>query len=103
MVQSFQAFPVGAEPFAFLRAAQPQVWGAEVFRLGLWIALPMMAMLLFVNLVLGVDLARRAADEHLRDRLSDHARRRPGRRAADAAADAAPFTIALERMLEAFR
>ena len=54
VVQSFQAFPVGPEPFAFLRAVQPQVWGAEVFRLGLWIALPLIAMLLFVNLVLGI-------------------------------------------------
>ena len=54
VVQSFQAFPVGPEPFAFLRAVQPQVWGAEVFRLGLWIALPMVAMLLFANLVLGI-------------------------------------------------
>ena len=54
VIQSFQAFPVGPEPFAFLRALQPQVWGAEVFRLGLWIALPMIAMLLFVNLVLGI-------------------------------------------------
>ena len=54
VVQSFQVFPVGPEPFAFLRAVQPQVWGAEIFRLGLWIALPMIAMLLFVNLVLGI-------------------------------------------------
>ena len=54
VVQSFQAFPVGPEPFAFLRAVQPQVWGAEVFRLGLWIALPLVAVLLFVNLVLGI-------------------------------------------------
>src|SRR6195952_3653601 len=54
VIQSFQVFPVGPEPFAFLRAVQPQVWGAEVFRLGLWIALPMIAMLLFVNLVLGI-------------------------------------------------
>lgn len=54
VVQSFTAFPVGPEPFAFLRAVQPQVWGAEVFSLGLWIALPMIATLLFVNLVLGV-------------------------------------------------
>jgi len=54
VVQSFQAFPVGPEPFAFLRAVQPQVWGAEVFRLGLWIALPLVTMLLFVNLVLGI-------------------------------------------------
>jgi flagellar biosynthetic protein FliR len=50
VIQSFHAFPVGPEPFAFLRAVQ----GAEVFRLGLWIALPMIAMLLFVNLVLGI-------------------------------------------------
>jgi flagellar biosynthesis protein FliR len=54
VVQSFQTFPVGPEPFAFLRTVQPQVWGAEVFRLGLWIALPMIAMLLFVNFVLGI-------------------------------------------------
>jgi len=54
VVQSFQAFPVAPEPFAFLRALQPQVWGAELFRLGVWIALPMVAMLLFVNLLLGV-------------------------------------------------
>ncbi|MEW6707969.1 MAG: flagellar biosynthetic protein FliR [Pseudomonadota bacterium] len=54
VMQSFQAFPVGPEPFAFLHAAQPQTWGTELFRLGTWIALPMIAMLLFVNLVLGV-------------------------------------------------
>jgi len=54
VVQSFHAFPVGPEPFAFLRAVQPQTWGAEIFRLGLWIALPLIGMLLFVNLVLGV-------------------------------------------------
>ena len=54
VVQSFDAFPVGAEPFAFVRTVQPQVWGAEVFRLGLWIALPLVAMLLFTNLVLGI-------------------------------------------------
>jgi flagellar biosynthesis protein FliR len=54
LAQSFQAFPVGPEPFAFLRAVQPQVWGSEVFTLGLWIALPLVSMLLFVNLVLGV-------------------------------------------------
>jgi len=54
VVQSFQSFPVGPEPFTFLRSVQPQVWGAEIFRLGLWIALPMISMLLFVNLVLGI-------------------------------------------------
>jgi len=54
VVQSFRAFPVGPEPFAFLRAVQPQVWGSEIFSLGLWIALPLVAMLLFTNLVLGI-------------------------------------------------
>jgi flagellar biosynthetic protein FliR len=54
IVQSFTAFPIGAEPFAFLRNAEPQRWGAEIFSLGLWIALPLVAMLLFTNLVLGV-------------------------------------------------
>jgi flagellar biosynthesis protein FliR len=54
MVDSFTAFPVGPEPLAFFRVTTPQVWGAEVFRTGLWIALPLVAMLLLVNLVLGV-------------------------------------------------
>ena len=53
LVQSFAAFPVGPEPFAFLRQMQPQRWGAEIFSTGLWIALPLVTMLLFVNLVLG--------------------------------------------------
>ena len=54
VVQSFQVFPVAPEPFAFLRTLRPQAWGSEVFALGLWIALPLIAMLLFVNLVLGI-------------------------------------------------
>lgn len=54
VVQSFTAFPIGQEPFAFLRAVEPQRWGAEIFSLGLWIALPLVAMLLFANLVLGI-------------------------------------------------
>jgi flagellar biosynthetic protein FliR len=54
VIQSFQAFPVGNSPMDFLVTVQPQVWGAEIFRLGLWIALPIVTMLLFVNLVLGV-------------------------------------------------
>lgn len=54
LIKSFTAFPVGPEPFAFLRATQPQTWGGELFMLGLWIALPLVGMLLFVNLVLGV-------------------------------------------------
>jgi flagellar biosynthetic protein FliR len=53
LVQSFSAFPIGPEPFEFLRATQPHRWGAEIFSLGLWIALPMVTMMLFVNLTLG--------------------------------------------------
>jgi flagellar biosynthetic protein FliR len=53
LVQSFTAFPVGPEPFAFLKQTLPHLWAAEIFSTGLWIALPLMAMLLFVNLVLG--------------------------------------------------
>jgi flagellar biosynthetic protein FliR len=54
LVNSFKAFPVDGEPFAFLRQAMPHEWGAMIFSTGLWIALPMIAMLTFVNLVLGV-------------------------------------------------
>ncbi len=54
VMQSFHSFPVSPEPFAFVREALPHRWGAEVFAIGLWIALPMVAMLLFVNLVMGI-------------------------------------------------
>lgn len=54
LVQSFTAFPVGPEPLAFLHMAQPHRWGMDIFTIGLWIALPLVAMLLLVNLVLGV-------------------------------------------------
>lgn len=54
LVRTFEVFPVGPEPFAFLWQTQPQTWGAEIFALGLWIALPLIGMLLFVNLMLGV-------------------------------------------------
>jgi flagellar biosynthetic protein FliR len=53
-VQSFTAFPVSTEVLGWLRTLQPQLWGAEVFQLGLWIALPLVGMLLFINIVLGV-------------------------------------------------
>ena len=54
VVQSLVAFPVAPEPFAFLHTVRPETWGAEIFRLGLWIALPLIAMLLFVNMMLGI-------------------------------------------------
>jgi len=103
IVQSFHAFPVGAEPFAFLRSTQPQVWGAEIFALGLWIALPLVAMLLFVNFVLGI--VSRVAQQmnvfaigfpiSLSVGLVGMLLTLPMM--------GAPFTMALERMLESFR
>lgn len=54
VVQSFHSFPVGSGLSDFLHAAAAPKWGAEVFRVGLWVALPLITMLLFVNLVLGV-------------------------------------------------
>lgn len=54
VVHSFTAFPVGPEPLGFIRHLQPQVWGAEIFRLGLWVSLPIVAMLTLVNLVMGL-------------------------------------------------
>ncbi len=64
LVQSFAVFPVGPEPFAFLHQVQPQRWGAEIFSTGLWIALPLVTMLLFVNLVLGA-ISRVASQIHI--------------------------------------
>ncbi|MDQ6685054.1 MAG: flagellar biosynthetic protein FliR [Pseudomonadota bacterium] len=103
IVQSFSAFPVGAQPFAFLRAAEPFRWGAEIFSLGLWIALPLVAMLLFTNLVLGV-ISRVAQQMNifaigfpitLGVGLVGILLTLPMMQA--------PFTLALERMLEHFR
>jgi flagellar biosynthetic protein FliR len=54
LVRSFEVFPVTAQPFQDLMRLQPHTWGSEIFLLGLWIALPLIVMLLFVNLVLGV-------------------------------------------------
>lgn len=54
LARSFEVFPVGEAPFAFLWQTQPQTWGAEIFSLGLWIALPLVGMLMFVNLALGI-------------------------------------------------
>lgn len=54
VVGSFEVFPADGSPLALFAQLQPQAWGAEIFRLGLWLALPIVGMLLFVNLVLGV-------------------------------------------------
>jgi flagellar biosynthetic protein FliR len=64
IVQSLHAFPVGPEPFAFLTATLPHQWGAEVFKMGLWIALPLVAIMMFVNVILGV-ISRVAPQTHI--------------------------------------
>jgi flagellar biosynthesis protein FliR len=64
VVQSLVVFPVGPEPFAFLTQTMPQQWGAEVFKMGLWIALPLIAIMMFVNVVLGV-ISRVAPQTHI--------------------------------------
>ena len=103
VVQSFSAFPVGNDPFAFLRAVEPQRWGAEIFSLGLWLALPLIAMLLFTNLVLGV-IARVA------QQMNIFAIGFPITLGVGLVGVlltiplmATPFTMALERMLQNFR
>ena len=103
VMHSFQSFPVGPEPFAFLKAAQPHRWGAEVFAIGLWIALPMVAMLLFVNLVMGI--AARVAQQ-----LNLFAIGFPITLSVGLVGVLltlpmmqAPFTMALERMLQHFQ
>jgi flagellar biosynthetic protein FliR len=54
VLHSFTVFPVAPEPLAFLSAVQPQVWGTELFKLGVWVSLPVVAMLLLVNMVMGL-------------------------------------------------
>jgi flagellar biosynthesis protein FliR len=103
LAMSFDAFPAGGEPFAFLRQTLPHRWGMEIFSIGLWIALPLVAMLLFVNLVLGV-ISRVAAQMNvfavgfpitLGVGLLGMLLTLPALQQ--------PFTVALERMLSLFR
>jgi flagellar biosynthetic protein FliR len=53
-LRSFATLPVGEVPFEFARRMDPIALGAEVFALGLLIALPFLALILFVNVLLGV-------------------------------------------------
>ena len=53
-LRSFSSLPVGEVPFAFVAGFDPVALGAEVFSLGLLIALPFLTLILFVNLLLGV-------------------------------------------------
>ncbi len=103
LADSFHAFPIGPEPFDFLRATLPHQWGAEIFATGLWIALPLVSMLLFVNLVLG-------AITRVAPQINIFAVGFPlslgvgllGMLAVLPQLDA-PFIMALERLLEQFR
>lgn len=54
LLHSFTVFPVSPEPLGFLHTVQPQVWGAELFKIGLWVALPVVSMLMLVNMVMGL-------------------------------------------------
>jgi len=103
LVDSFMAFPIGPEPFAFVRSTLPHQWGAEIFSTGLWVALPLISMLLFVNLVLG-------AITRVAPQINIFAVGFPislsvgllGLLAVTPALDV-PFTMALERLLDQFR
>lgn len=54
VIASFQVFPVDGSATGSAQQLRLHELGAVVFRYGLWIALPMIGMLLFINLVLGV-------------------------------------------------
>lgn len=54
VIQSFAVFPAGDASFAFLTSHSPVRLAAELFALGLNLALPFIALLLFINIALGV-------------------------------------------------
>jgi flagellar biosynthetic protein FliR len=54
VMKSFDAFPVGGSIMEMLVRMRVHELGAALFSSALWIALPMIALLLFTNLVLGV-------------------------------------------------
>jgi flagellar biosynthesis protein FliR len=53
VIASFGRFPLDGSALAAINQMRIHELGAVVFRYGLWIALPMIGMLLFVNIVLG--------------------------------------------------
>ena len=53
VIASFDTFPVGHGAFDAIGQMRLHELGAVVFRYGLWIALPLIGMLLFINIVLG--------------------------------------------------
>ena len=54
VIQSFQAFPVSPNVLEVLSWMKLYRLGADMFASGLWIALPMVGMLMFANLALGM-------------------------------------------------
>lgn len=54
VIKSFDTFPVGGSVFDALTRLRMHELGTDLFASALWIALPMIGLLLFVNLVLGV-------------------------------------------------
>ncbi|SEK68829.1 flagellar biosynthetic protein FliR [Nitrosovibrio tenuis] len=54
LAESFNAFPVSAEPFSVSGWKTLADWGSKIFLVGLKLALPIVASLLIVNLALGI-------------------------------------------------
>ena len=54
VTRSFEAFPVGMSVLDALHKLQLFKLGTDLFASALWIALPMVGMLMFVNLALGI-------------------------------------------------
>ena len=54
VIQSFQAFPVDQNVLQALATMQVQQLGSSLFASAFWIALPVVAMLMFANLALGI-------------------------------------------------
>ena len=53
VIASYDTFPLGGSAIESVNRLQLHELGAVVFRYGLWIALPLIGMLLFINVVLG--------------------------------------------------
>ena len=54
VIQSFSAFPVDQNFLEAMKQLRIIDLGTELFASGLWMALPMMGMLMFANLALGI-------------------------------------------------
>ncbi len=54
VVKSFESFPVQQEPLRALGKLKMHELGAELFSSAFWIALPLIGVLMFVNLALGI-------------------------------------------------